>query len=112
MSNSPNGDARRFALVFKALSNPHRLNIFRRLLDCCGNEAHRRSDEEIRACVGVIGKDLGIVASTVSHHIKELHHAGLIRMERNGQNVECWVDADMVRELSELFDGWVAVRNS
>ena len=90
--------------MFKALSNPHRLKIFMRLVNCCGpNVACDVDSDQMKACVGQLGEDMGIAPSTVSHHIKELHRAGLIRMERRGQNIDCWVDVDTVRSLGEFF---------
>ena len=92
--------------MFKALSNPHRLKIFMRLANCCGpNIACSVDSEEMRTCVGQLGKDLGIVPSTVSHHIKELHRAGLIRMERQGQKIDCWVDSETIGALGDFFNG-------
>lgn len=94
--------AERYALAFKALGNPHRLKIFMKLITCCepGTKAYC---EEGSACVGDLGQDLGIVPSTVSHHIKELKNAGLIKVERQGKNVVSWVDRDMIIELSRFF---------
>jgi len=103
MSNPQSETTQRFARLFKALSNPHRLQIFMRLVGCCGPGARLRAAGEGCACVGEISKDLGIVASTVSHHLKELHDAGVIRMERRGQNVECSVDPETLKDLCELF---------
>ena len=57
------------------------------------------------ACVGELGRDLGIAPSTVSHHIKELYHAGLIRMEKQGQKVQCQVDLEVLRDLAGFFAG-------
>lgn len=56
-------------------------------------------------CVGEIGKNLGIVPSTVSHHLRELRRAGLIRMERRGQKVECSVDPETLQTLARFFSG-------
>ena len=100
MSNNRNNKAEQFSEMFKALSNPHRLSIFMRLVNCCGpNVGCSVDSEQMKACVGQLGKDLGIVPSTVSHHIKELHRAGLIRMERRGQNIDCWLDPEAIQGL-------------
>ena len=105
MSNNRGKKIEQFSEVFKALSNRHRLKILVRLADCCGpNTACDVDSEQMRACVGQLGKDLGIVPSTVSHHIKELHRSGLIRMERNGQKIHCWVDIETVQSLSKFFE--------
>jgi len=93
--------------MFKALSNPNRLKIFTRLVSCCvpgtTNSIKESPDEEGCICIGELGKDLGIVASTVSHHIKELHRAGLIHMQRRGQKIDCWVDPETILALNDFF---------
>ncbi len=53
--------------------------------------------------MGDLGRELGISPSTVSHHLKELRAAGLIKAERRGQNIECWVDPEILQALSEFF---------
>ena len=103
MSNFRGTDTERFAEIFKALSNPNRLRIFLRLASCCVAGATCNTDTEICECVGVLGKDMEIAPSTVSHHIKELHRAGLIKMGRRGQNVACWVELETLHSLSEFF---------
>ena len=103
MSNFQNDEMQRFAEMFKALSNPNRLSIFLRLASCCVPQATCDTDTEWRECVGELGKDLGIVPSTVSHHIKELNRAGLIRMERRGKKIECWVDPEILNILMTFF---------
>lgn len=95
--------AERYALAFKALGNPHRLKIFMKLITCCAPGTKAYSEKDF-ACVGDLGQDLGIVPSTVSHHIKELKNAGLIRVERQGKNVVSWVDPERLNELSRFFD--------
>ena len=104
MSNNRTNKHDRFAGMFKALANPHRLNIFMRLISCCGASTARGvAPEKMKTCVGQLGQDLGIVPSTVSHHIKELRQAGLIDMERNGQKIFCRVDPATLKALSNFF---------
>jgi ArsR family transcriptional regulator len=103
MSKSKSKDALRFAEMFKALSNPHRLSIFLRLAVSCCRDGVCCTEEEASAYVGELGRDLGIVPSTVSHHIKELSRAGLILMKRSGQNVRCWVEPETLEKLSGFF---------
>lgn len=95
MSNYRNTDNERFADIFKALSNPHRLKIFMSLANCAvsAQGADNTGDEDqICTCVGEIGQNLNIAPSTISHHLKELHGVGLINMKRRGQAIDCWVD--------------------
>ena len=58
----------------------------------------------MRTCAGEVGEGLGIAPSTVSHHLKELRRAGLIKVEKRGQRAECWVDPEILAELAEFFD--------
>ena len=105
MSKSKSAALDQLSLAFKALSNPHRLSIFLRLVDCCPPGTCRWTDPQACRCVGELGQDLGVAPSTVSHHIKQLHHAGLISMERRGQTVQCWIDPEMINELGAFFGG-------
>ena len=105
MSNYRIEKIRTFAEMFKALSNPNRLDIFLRLVSCCPPGTKCSSDAEARRFVGELGKELDITLSTVSHHIKELRHAGLIKVERRGKNIECWVDEHTVSAITELLAG-------
>lgn len=93
----------RLARVFSALANPNRLRIFIRLASCCAPGTICDDEAAMRRCVGEIGRELDVSPSTVSHHLKELRDAGLIRSQRRGQRIECWVDADVVHELTEFF---------
>ncbi len=93
----------RQADMFKALSNTHRLVLFNRLINCCEPGTKCSTDEAIKFCVGDLGEGLDIAPSTLSHHIKELHRAGLVQMERRGKNVDCWVDPAVLTELKAFF---------
>ena len=107
MSKSKNKNVEKFAEMFKALSNPNRLRLFMRLVTCCKpgtvTSISGNKTSEGCACVGELGKDLNIVASTISHHMKELRQAGLVRMERRGQRIECWIDPETLANLQGFF---------
>jgi ArsR family transcriptional regulator len=107
MSNYRVENIEKFAEMFKALSNPNRLKIFMRLVSCCipkvVADISSKPESENCACIGELGQDLNIVASTISHHIKELRQAGLIHMERRGQKIECWIDPETLTALQGFF---------
>lgn len=87
---------------FKALGNPHRLAVFRRLVSCC-EPGTACSADGARLCVGDLGRGLDIAPSTLSHHLRELARTGLVRTERRGKTVECWVEPDVLEELASFL---------
>ena len=103
MSNNQNDKVEKFSEIFKALSNPNRLKIFLRLVSCCVPGTVWSFEAQESTYVGDVAKDLEIVPSTVSHHIKELRQAGLIKMKRSGQKIECWVDPKALKDLEGFF---------
>ena len=90
------------AAIFKALGNEHRVQIIRQLMekalsclnqDCC--------DLSESCCdVGEIAAKLRIALPTVSYHLKELRHVGLITMQREGRHLYYTVNIHL---LSEAF---------
>jgi len=74
-----------------------------RLASCCGPAVACDADKTMHECVGTVAKNLNLSPSTISHHIKELHRAGLIKMKRRGQTVECWVDQETLDSLAAFF---------
>jgi len=62
-----------------ALGNPTRLAIYRILI---------RAGQKGRS-VGEIKQKLDIPASTLSHHIAKLVHAGLVTQERDSRSLYC-----------------------
>ncbi len=74
------------------------------LATCCRpGTACEHGEEAVCRQVGELGAHLEIAPSTISHHLKELRDAGLVKSRRRGQCTECWVDPDILRALSEFF---------
>lgn len=104
MSNNKIYSVEKYADVFKALSNPHRLKIFMRLAFCGQDGMACCSTDRPNECVGDLVNDLGIAPSTVSHHLKELYRAGLISTRRQGQRIECSANPAVLKDLSDFFN--------
>lgn len=89
------------AAMFKALGNPNRLALFRRMLACC--PAGTVCPVQGELSVSELAEGLQIAPSTLSHHLKELNRAGLVSMERRGKRVFCRIEPDAVSALAHLF---------
>lgn len=103
MSNYRTIDLDNYAQLFRALSNPHRLQIFHLLSGCCTPGTQCNTDDVLSCCVGDLDQQLDIASSTLSHHLRELHQAGLIDMQRRGKQIFCSVNPDSLEQLRSLF---------
>ena len=102
MSKLETDQQARLAEQFQALGNRHRLAIFEYLArNCCVGQT--TTDDRMVATVGKLASMLTIAPSTVSHHLKELRTAGLIAMDRNGQERECWVEPEVLQAFAGYF---------
>ncbi len=105
MSNCRTISAAQLAEVFKALSNPKRLELFRRLLAICGPAGCCNTRDELSLCVDELGRELGLAKSTVSHHLKALSTAGLLRIERRGKFNDLSFDPTVMESVAAFFEG-------
>jgi DNA-binding transcriptional ArsR family regulator len=78
----------RASLTLAALAQPSRLEVFRLLVS---------SDTEL--CAGEIANRLDLPKSTLSFHLKELTHAGLVEARRDARSIIYRVRAEGIREL-------------
>ncbi len=93
-------DTRKMVKIFKALSNENRLELYLKIA-----EAHEAGFEAGGQCwVSDISACLNIGAPTISHHIKELVNAELITTERKGKFLICWVNEQLITEVSKMLD--------
>ncbi|MFY9234974.1 MAG: metalloregulator ArsR/SmtB family transcription factor [Fimbriimonadaceae bacterium] len=97
------------AAAFRALSDPTRINILETLA-CCAQSISVDDEGEVRVdsgptagdvCCRITGADK--ITSTISHHLRELRGAGLIRMERRGKCMLCAIDPEGFKSLTEYL---------
>jgi ArsR family transcriptional regulator, arsenate/arsenite/antimonite-responsive transcriptional repressor len=82
-------DVSRYADTFAAMGAEPRLQIMRHLL-----KAHPHG-----MVVGELQAELGIAASTLSHHLEKLRHENLVSVEREGTFLRYRADTDTLREV-------------
>ncbi|QPC86750.1 metalloregulator ArsR/SmtB family transcription factor [Mesorhizobium sp. NBSH29] len=73
----------------EALGNPTRLSLYRMLV---------RAGDAGRP-VGALQEDLGIAASTLSHHLHRLIEVGLVTQERQATTLICRAHYAVMNEL-------------
>lgn len=81
------------AATFKALSDPVRLLLLSSIASHAGGEA----------CVCDISKGVELTQPTISHHLKVLREAGLLRSERRASWVYYAVVPEVLNNLSALL---------
>ncbi|MCW9706254.1 ArsR/SmtB family transcription factor [Fodinibius salsisoli] len=96
-------------VTFKALGHPKRLAILKRLIrrvhTCCTVNAEEECCLEEPTCdFGELKEDLGISKSSLSLHLKELRHAGLVEKIKTGRKVALQVNPDRLEELKDFFE--------
>jgi DNA-binding transcriptional ArsR family regulator len=82
-------DEKQIVAALAALAQEHRLRIFRLLV------AHGPSGMP----AGEIADKIGIGATNMSFHLKELDRAGLLRATRQGRFIRYAIHVDGMREL-------------
>ena len=96
----------RLTLIFKALGDPTRLRIFESLR-CCATGVEIDAAGDCRPAgalsVGEVCCRFEQHFSTVSHHLKELRLAGLIRTEKRGRSIYCSVEPTGLELLREFL---------
>ncbi|MCE5202935.1 MAG: metalloregulator ArsR/SmtB family transcription factor [Coriobacteriales bacterium] len=78
--------------VFKALADENRLGIVRMLADG-------------ERCVCELARELDLSDALVSHHVKRLREAGLVRTRRVGTWLHCSLEPAVFAALAEEFEG-------
>jgi ArsR family transcriptional regulator, arsenate/arsenite/antimonite-responsive transcriptional repressor len=79
-------DARQLALISKALADPSRFEMLKRI-----GEA---SEAPTCSC---IREALNLAPATISHHLKELEIAGLVKVARDGKFARITLRRDVLK---------------
>jgi ArsR family transcriptional regulator len=82
-------DQAKIVTALAALAHQHRLRIFRLLV--------KHGPSGLPA--GEIADHVGVGATNMSFHIKELDRAGLVRATRDGRYIRYAIDVDGMRQL-------------
>src|SRR5436189_5110500 len=91
----------RYADMFTAMGTESRLRIMQLLLS-----AHPAG-----MVVGEIQNELGISASTLSHHLDKLKHEDLIRVSREGTFLRYTASTEVLQELLTFLYAECCTRN-
>jgi ArsR family transcriptional regulator, arsenate/arsenite/antimonite-responsive transcriptional repressor len=94
-------DITRFADMFSAMGTGPRLRIMRVLLS-----AHPDG-----MVVNEIGSELGIPASTLSHHLEKLKNEDLVKVKREGTYLRYSADTDALQALLGFLYAECCTRN-
>ncbi|UUV35861.1 metalloregulator ArsR/SmtB family transcription factor [Amycolatopsis roodepoortensis] len=89
----PADEATQISVLFKALGHPHRVQLMNLL-----------ARQGTPVCVYDITIAMDLAQSTVSHHLKQLVSAGLLRREQRGIWAYYSVDRAATKHLSAVID--------
>ena len=101
MAQSKQEEVVRFADMFSAIGTEARLRILRLLLS-----AHPEG-----MVVGEIGSELGIPASTLSHHLDKLKNESLVQVRRDGTFLHYTANTGVLQELLGFLYAECCTRN-
>lgn len=87
------GEAAATAEIFRSLGDPHRVKIVNLI---AANRAP--------LCACELYEPLGLSQPTVSHHLKKLTDAGLLRREQRGKWAFFSIDREAVDKLAAIAD--------
>ncbi len=92
-------DKLRLSKIFKALSNPNRLELYLEIAKTY--ETSFQTDGE--CFISDICNSLKIGAPTISHHLKELTNADLITTERRGKFLVARLNEKTIQEANKIL---------
>ncbi|MDZ4178003.1 MAG: metalloregulator ArsR/SmtB family transcription factor [Coriobacteriia bacterium] len=88
--------------IFKALASSHRRHILR-ILGEQGGDAEKTCCAPHEVCGCKLAEELGLVASTISHHMTILRDAGLVHGRKEGHWVYYSLDRERIAQAAALI---------
>ncbi|MBX2866063.1 MAG: metalloregulator ArsR/SmtB family transcription factor [Leptolyngbyaceae cyanobacterium MAG.088] len=101
MSDSQSRSVEEIAAAFAALGQPSRLNIVRLLLSAYPKGLP----------AGEIQRELGLTASTLSHHLDKLRQVGIVQAEKDRQWIWYSVQSESLKYLIDFLFEECCTRN-
>lgn len=93
-------NSKELAKIFKALSNENRLEIYKEI----AKQEDMNYEKKCECSISEILSCLKIGAPTISHHLKELNNAKLIRTEKNGKFLIAHINKETLEEIRGFID--------
>ncbi|GGJ41743.1 ArsR/SmtB family transcription factor [Deinococcus roseus] len=92
-------------LKLKALADPTRLKIIGLLRSICDKKDSEPQDPQDPTSYGIsISQSLGLTQPTVSHHMKVLVEAGLVKATREGNTVYYSLNGEGFKPLTQFLE--------
>jgi ArsR family transcriptional regulator len=96
------------ARIFKALSNEQRLKLFLMLHEKRETKVNAHGEGgcmcgHLRKAFTLACSHFSLSRSTISHHMKELQQAGLVKCTRCGQSYDCEIDENALKAIQNFL---------
>ncbi|WCL48662.1 ArsR/SmtB family transcription factor [Leptospira sp. GIMC2001] len=98
-SSNETKNLKRQSMIFQALANPNRLQLFLEIL----RNKERKVNATGKCYLSDIVRGISIGSPTISHHVRELSQAGLITTERDGKQLVCMLNMETIQEIGEVL---------
>ncbi len=93
-------DTEKLAKILKALSNKNRLELYLEI----AKQNKKNFETTCYECfISEIAGSLNIGAPTISHHLKELANADLIKTQRRGKFLVAIINEETINEAKDIL---------
>ncbi|MFN8369507.1 MAG: helix-turn-helix domain-containing protein [Bacteriovoracaceae bacterium] len=90
--------------IFKALSNPHRLELYLNIKE--QQKMDIEAGKEHTCFLSTLCSNINLGAPTLSHHLKELVNAELVTTQKQGKFLICSINEETEKVARDFFEGF------